>query len=184
MHVWIDGYNFLFRIIPQEADLKTNREALIEQFVEFAEGLSQAVTIVFDAQYQSSESLRKHQGALEIIFTPQDEIADDFLIRKFSILNNPKTHLLVTSDMKLAWRARQEGVKTETVEEFLRRYRKRQMRAPREKLEAPAVAPLKKREPIPGTIEYYLKIFDSESFSDRTKSDYERWLEAFNEDEK
>lgn len=186
MHFWIDGYNFLFRLVSPEGNLKKDREEALEQLVLFVKNLEIDVTIVFDAQYQESESLRKHQGALEIVFTAYRETADDYLIRHFRILKNPKRHTLITNDGQLTWRARQSGVKTMNLREFFRWFKKdRTKKIPGKLLtkkvvyRPASVVSLEKKEIEEGSLEYYLQKFQTEEPSERPKSDYLRWLTAF-----
>lgn len=119
MHYFIDGYNLMFRVLRAGDDLQMQREVIISDLNEKIQLLNLDVTIVFDAQYQFGEGSRSHFETLEICFTNQGETADDYIIKCVKSSPNPRQETVVTSDNKLAWRARRFLAKTESVKEFM-----------------------------------------------------------------
>jgi predicted RNA-binding protein with PIN domain len=125
MHYYIDGYNLLFRTLKNHADFSKQRTRLIEELNEKVGILALQVTVVFDSQYQESESTRGHFNFLEILFTSQNQTADDCIIEEIKSERNQYQKTVVTSDKKLAWFARRSSAKTETVEHFIEWLNKR-----------------------------------------------------------
>lgn len=132
MHYFIDGYNLMFRVLRAGDDLQMQRESIIRDLSRKIILTGLDVTIVFDAQYQSGESSRSNLQHLEIHFTSRGETADEYILQQLKHEKKPLQQTIVTSDKKLAWLARRQGSKTETVEDFLRqlnnRYRNKQKR--------------------------------------------------------
>ena len=132
-----------------------------------ASHLGLELTLVFDAAYQEGPGSISHYDKIGIIFTEESQSADDFLIQQLEHEDNPRNTTLVTSDNRLAWRARSIGAKTLSVEEFLGWLRARidKSRTPRtqkpspidDSWQSPPQPPLKKAansqqpsvEPIP-----------------------------------
>lgn len=140
MHYYIDGYNLLFRLLrASDEDLQIQRELVIQELNTKIQFLELDVTLVFDAQYQYGESTRTHLNYLEILFTASGETADDFIINELKASRTPLQETVVTSDKKLAWRARRKLARTESVEEFFewinRRYKNKKKQKKREKAE-------------------------------------------------
>lgn len=119
MHFYIDGYNLLFRSLKNHSDFSKERTRLIEDLNEKVGLLALEVTVVFDSQYQDSESTRGHFKFLEIIFTSQHQTADDCILDAIKSERNPSQKTVVTSDKKLAWFARRSSAKTESAEHFM-----------------------------------------------------------------
>ena len=140
MHYYIDGYNLLFRMLrASDENLQIQRELVIQELNNKIQFLELDVTLVFDAQYQYGESTRTQLNYLEILFTSSGETADDFIISELKACRTPLQETVVTSDKKLAWRARRKLARTESVEEFFewinRRYKNKKKQKKREKEE-------------------------------------------------
>lgn len=129
MHYYIDGYNLLFRVLRAGDDLKTQREEILQDLEIKVNLLELDVSIVFDSQYQISESTRSHRHRLEILFTETGQTADEYILQALKESKAPSQHIVVTSDKKLAWLSRRRFAKTESVEEFIswlnKRYKNR-----------------------------------------------------------
>lgn len=127
MHYYIDGYNLMFRVMRADDDLQKQRQDIIQDLEIKVNLLELDVTLVFDAQYQDSESSRSHVNRLEICFTSIGETADEFILHALKAERRPTLQTVVTSDKKLAWLSRRALAKTESVEEFItwlnRRYK-------------------------------------------------------------
>ncbi|MBA3815617.1 MAG: NYN domain-containing protein [Parachlamydiaceae bacterium] len=127
MHYFIDGYNLMFRVSRAEGVLQKRREEIIQDLEVKINALDLNVTLVFDSQYQNSESSRSHILRLEVLFTNVGETADEFILQALKEDTRPNLQTVVTCDKKLAWLARRRHAHTETVEEFIsflnRRYK-------------------------------------------------------------
>lgn len=108
-------------------DLQKQRQDIIQDLETKINFLELDVTLVFDAQYQDTESSRSHVDRLEIFFTAVGETADEFILQALKEESRPNQQTVVTSDKKLAWLSRRLFAKTESVEEFIswlnRRYK-------------------------------------------------------------
>lgn len=173
MHYYIDGYNLMFRILRADDDLQYQREQIVQDLNQKINFLKIDATLVFDAQYQRELGDRHHLQLLEIRYTDHGETADEFIIDELKREKNPREHTVVTSDKKLAWRARRLGAKTEKVEEFIRwlnkRYKKRLVRKePEKKKVEKKEKPIKKSSDPPKNatlnecFDYYLYTFEKE----------------------
>lgn len=175
MHYYIDGYNLLFRIVRAGENLQTQREIVIQDLSAKIKFLGLDATIVFDAQYQVGEGTKTHLQDLEILFTAQGETADESIINELKSVRDPRHETVVTSDKKLAWRARRKAAHSESVEEFMdwlnRRYKNKIRTAKQEKRKvslAPKevlLVPPPKKEPHRKMLaeectEYYAEIFE------------------------
>lgn len=119
MHYYIDGYNLLFKIVSAGEDLQKQRSRLILDLRSKIEILKLDAVLVFDSHYQPSASTRLHYKDFEVVFTDEGETADDYILSKLKSCPNPAQETVVTSDKRLAWRARRKLAKTESVEEFM-----------------------------------------------------------------
>lgn len=125
MHYYIDGYNYLFRTLASGVNLKLHREALIYDLNQKASLLNLEMTIVFDAQYQEGDETITHFGSLEIIYTAENQTADELLIKILDRSAQPKQSILITSDNKLSRQAKIIQTKTQSTEEFIEWVNKR-----------------------------------------------------------
>lgn len=154
MHYYIDGYNLLFRRRHEDDLLAKQRQDMIAELNQILELLQLEVTIVFDSQFQQSESSRSHFQHLEILFSAYGETADNCILEEIKSEKNPREVVVVTSDKKLAWFARRCSAKTESVEQFMewleKRY-KNKLRHQKEGIKRPKDIPQeeKKREVRP-----------------------------------
>jgi len=120
MHYYIDGYNLLFRQTHTGDDLRSQREALVHDLSYKVKITEIQATVVFDSRFQEGTSRKGHLGPLGIIYSDQDQSADDYIIYALKHEPMPQAQTVVTSDNKLAWRARRCLAKTMTVESFLK----------------------------------------------------------------
>lgn len=182
MYYYIDGYNMLFRLLHAGDDLRSQRQELIQDLQLKVNLLQLEVTLVFDSHYQPDEGSRSHLGALEIVFTPLGETADEYILQELKELRSPSDYTVVTSDKKLAWLCRRRLAKTESIDDFItwlnKRYKNRLSPpkikpAPRESLAvvarvvppppAPkAEEPPKKQASAEDCFGYYLETFEKQ----------------------
>jgi uncharacterized protein len=172
MHYYIDGYNLLFRLMHKGENLQDLREHVIQEINKKVSLVHLDVSIVFDAPLQLGEGSRSHYDAVEILFTAKGETADEFLISELRICTDPHQETIVTSDKKLAWRARHKSAHTQSVEEFIdllnRMYKnklkqlKKPQPAPRKS--SPLINPAPQKLPSPAatpeeSADYYERVF-------------------------
>ncbi|MCK4934033.1 MAG: NYN domain-containing protein [Simkaniaceae bacterium] len=121
MHFIIDGYNLIFQVCKKIDPLQNTRESITALFQTITNSLKLNITIVFDSHKEHSEhyASKKLQGCLEVIFPPDGETADNYILEILELNPNPKLETLVTSDKPLALKARGIGAKTQSVDEFL-----------------------------------------------------------------
>lgn len=164
MHYYIDGYNLMFRVLRAGDELKIQREQVISDLAEKIQTVGLNATLVFDAQYQAGEGSRGAKGTLEIRFTDEGETADDFILRKLKASSSPELETIVTSDRRLAHRARRLLAHSLSVDEFMdwlgRRHRNI-LKGSRSKIQ-------RKHHPPPAT-----------KGEPRLETEMERWLRIF-----
>lgn len=174
MRYYVDGYNLLFRLFKTDEELQERRDRFLEVLQAKASLLDLHITVVFDSQYHPSEATHTHFGALEVLFTDTGVTADECILHLVKADTHKK--VVVTSDKRLAIKARHQEAKTETAEEFLawlnKRFLnrvKRQKKEPKPKPKPPIAAPMekpaKRRKPGPKAtlaecFDYYLEVFE------------------------
>lgn len=185
MHYYIDGYNLMFRVLRAGEDLKVQRDRVIDDLNSKIEFLELDATLVFDAHHQPGDVSLSHARYLKIIFTAQGETADEFILHELKSEPDPRQQTVVTSDKKLAWLARRQTARTESIEEFiawLQKRHKNKLRHKKNEQKAPAKVtptPMPKLIPLPekprktearapqesveASFDYYLNIFNEKS---------------------
>ncbi len=137
MQYWIDGYNFLFRITKDYKTLQRQKNQILAQLEAFASTFRLHLTFIFDGKHKApAEALRGHLRAIEIIYTPESQSADDYIIQQIEHHPRPSHITIVSSDREVSGKSKQFGAKTQTIEEFLsflltkERKRKKESRPP------------------------------------------------------
>lgn len=186
MHYYIDGYNLVFRLLHDDEELQSQREAIIYDLNQKISLVKIDVSIVFDSTFQIGGRTQSHYHELEILFTAEGETADEYILDEIKNNPHPEQETIVTSDKKLAWRVRNRSAHTESVEDFIlwlnRAYKnkirelKKQKHKPSPSTESPSKSssssiPSKppssskippKDAPLEACTEYYARIFESE----------------------
>jgi uncharacterized protein len=104
----VDGYNIIgawaeLRAL-KEKDLQAARDRLVEMMAEYQAFTGYRVIIVFDAHYVKGTEKKYHNFKIEIIFTKENESADERIEKLAIQLNNRKTQIHVaTSDFTEQW---------------------------------------------------------------------------------
>lgn len=199
----IDGYNLLFSISDFESDFSLERQQLIRSLNDKIQLTKLNAAIVFDAHYCPGYSKRTHYNHLEILFSGEGETADDLILKVVEMASSPQQYTVVTSDNRLAWKARRLGAKTEKVGAFLTRLEKKYLNLQSKSREPSLLPSIKKKEtPKPSVVkkvkkpppeappqecfEYYLYLFEKKINEKSVKkekrvSDMDRWLKIFEE---
>ncbi|MEX0961487.1 MAG: NYN domain-containing protein [Simkaniaceae bacterium] len=119
----IDGYNLLFQLTPDINPIALKREQIIEELSELVELLKLKAIIVFDSgHYQTQDFPSRFKiGKLEVIFSPQNQSADDYIIEYLKSCKKPKTHTLVSNDNYLKRFANENAIPSLTIPSFVRK---------------------------------------------------------------
>ncbi len=142
-HYIIDGYNALFAqyAISHSSSIRKAREQLIDKLIDVVRHHGVFISIVFDAhEYKentpilgkgvSRQALRTHKENVEIIFTGENETADQFLISYFKQLqrhsSSHKSIILVTGDKPLYRSISSLGFPWITIEDFFSLFAQKQ----------------------------------------------------------
>lgn len=104
----VDGYNIIgawaeLRSL-KDKDLPAARDRLVEMMADYQAFTGYRVIIVFDAHYVKGIEKKYHNYKIEIIFTKENESADERIEKLAIELNNRKTQIHVaTSDFTEQW---------------------------------------------------------------------------------
>jgi predicted RNA-binding protein with PIN domain len=139
MKYLIDGYNLMFRSLHAGKNLQEQREELIAHINSMVKLCEMEVTMVFDSK--QPEITRSHFDSLEIIYTDENQSADDYLIWIVKHAAYPIRNTVVTSDNRLAWSIRRHGAKSESIEQFMAMLYRRSRNVKRRVAEPPKLLP-------------------------------------------
>lgn len=119
MRYLIDGYNVFFRTRGVKFPLEMSRNAFIEALYESLSNRNIRGTVVFDSDPKESAYYpqRTFSKDLEIIFSPMNQTADDYILEHLST-NRSEQITLVTSDRHLAMESKELGANIVSVKEF------------------------------------------------------------------
>jgi predicted RNA-binding protein with PIN domain len=120
----VDGYNIIgawpeLRVL-KDHDLPAARDRLVERMAEYQAYSGYQVIVVFDAYYvQGIEKKYKNQS-VDVIFTKENETADERIEKMAISLNNRKTQIHVaTSDFTEQWAIFGQGALRKSARELL-----------------------------------------------------------------
>ncbi len=119
MHYFLDGYNILFLLEGEPQPLKKARDSLLADLADRAADRNHPITVVFDAGNALGGVSRVGSRNFEVIYSPEGQDADAYLIEVLEHYPTPGRATLVTSDRYLTRRARELGVKVLAVPAFL-----------------------------------------------------------------
>ncbi|KKB75709.1 MULTISPECIES: ribosome-dependent mRNA decay endonuclease Rae1/YacP [Bacillus] len=121
----VDGYNMI-GAWPQLKDLKANsfeeaRDLLIQKMAEYQAYTGFRVIVVFDAHLVKGIEKKRINHRVEVIFTRENETADERIEKLASDLNNIQTQIHVaTSDYTEQWAIFGQGALRKSARELLR----------------------------------------------------------------
>lgn len=104
----VDGYNIIgtwpeLRSL-KERDLPAARDRLVDRMAEYQAYSGYRVIVVFDAYYVQGNEKKYRNHSVEVIFTKENETADERIEKMAISLNNRKTQIHVaTSDYTEQW---------------------------------------------------------------------------------
>ncbi|QPC48020.1 NYN domain-containing protein [Mangrovibacillus cuniculi] len=120
----VDGYNII-GAWPELRDLKMKdlsaaRDRLIELMAEYQGYTGFKIVIVFDAHFVRDVERKKKNYGMDIIFTKENETADERIEKLAIELNNRKTQIHVaTSDYTEQWAIFGQGALRKSARELL-----------------------------------------------------------------
>ena len=106
MRYVIDGYNYLFRLLHKNEEVRTIRDGLIAYLERMSDEAQLEISLIFDSKYQKGEHTRKKNDLFELVFTDEGESADEWILRELKRTSAPKLITVVTSDRRLAMHCR------------------------------------------------------------------------------
>ncbi|MDQ1143295.1 putative RNA-binding protein with PIN domain [Bacillus sp. SORGH_AS 510] len=120
----VDGYNIIgawpeLRVL-KERDLPAARDRLIERMAEYQAFSGFRVIVVFDAHFVQGTEKKYKNHQVEVIFTKENETADERIEKMAISLSNRKTQIHVaTSDFTEQWAIFGQGALRKSARELL-----------------------------------------------------------------
>ncbi|WP_066366294.1 NYN domain-containing protein [Neobacillus fumarioli] len=120
----VDGYNMIGAWPELKAlkdkDLAAARDRLVERMAEYQAVTGFRVIVVFDAHYVQGTAKTYQNHGIEVIFTKENETADERIEKMAISLNNRKTQIHVaTSDYTEQWSIFGQGALRKSARELL-----------------------------------------------------------------
>lgn len=120
MHYLIDGYNFLFRLKQKDPILENKRTQFLEILIDELSTRAIKASIIFDNATEIRNIPQSIQYAtLDVIYTPQQQTADEYILEFLSHQKNLRMFTVVTSDRNLAKHCKHLGTLILSIEEFM-----------------------------------------------------------------
>lgn len=126
MHYYIDGYNWLFRTPKTKLSFEDKRRQFVQDLHDLVERSTCLITVVFDSSDPTRDlSTRGHYKALEIVYTPKKQTADNYIHEAVQNAKKPQNIAVVTLDRELQQKCRIEGACVLTFKEFFALFSKK-----------------------------------------------------------
>ena len=120
MEYCIDGYNFLFRVTKDYKTLLTKKNQILARLETWAEVFHLSITLIFDGKHKApADAIRGHLRKIEIIYTHENQSADDYIVQHIQHHTKPPRVTVVSSDREVLGKSKQFGASTQTIEQFL-----------------------------------------------------------------
>lgn len=133
---YVDGYNLLFSLIESfPCCVESSRVELVHLLDDLIFEANLNATVIFDnhSPLSTPKPSIEYQDFLHVVFSPRGLTADGYLLELVQGSKNPKTMIIVTSDIALAKEARYLGATTLSNEEFLEKLSKKIRKKPTKK---------------------------------------------------
>jgi predicted RNA-binding protein with PIN domain len=132
MHYLIDGYNLLFKIAHTHRSLEQKRQQLIVELNTIIISLHLKASIVFDGSLPHPElAVRQHFDQLEIVYTPEKQTADQYIIEEIEKAKHPHHITVITSDRSLSSHCKSLGAHAQSIHDFLTQLKARKAKKKR-----------------------------------------------------
>jgi|SRR5208283_4834149 len=120
MKLIIDAYNLMYRLAIKADTLEKKRDKLIGLLNEFLEVNGGTITLVFDAGKNPSQHRgRETRGKIKVVFSANEETADDVIIELIKgRKGKAREYAVVSSDNKLIDCARENFMNAMTSDQF------------------------------------------------------------------
>ncbi|KQC47957.1 hypothetical protein AP057_09325 [Geobacillus sp. Sah69] len=121
----VDGYNIIgawpaLRRLKEEGDLAAARDLLIDKLADYKGFTGDHVVIVFDAHLVQGNEKKYKNYDIDVIFTKENETADERIERLAKTLINARTKVYVaTSDYTEQWTVFGQGALRKSARELL-----------------------------------------------------------------
>lgn len=102
MIYYVDGYNLLFSHEDIAADFTISREEALAQFYKKIKPFKLSLIIVFDAYQRMGEVSRVDYKEIEVVYTAQNQKADDYIVDIFRRSKKANQMVVVTNDRALS----------------------------------------------------------------------------------
>ncbi|ELQ5917234.1 TPA_asm: hypothetical protein GHE07_00075 [Listeria monocytogenes] len=104
----VDGYNVIGAwpelSYLKDRDLEAARDKLVEWMAEYQSYTGYRVVVVFDVQFVRGVKRKSKKYQVEVVFTHEDETADEYIEQKAIEWKNVRTQIMVaTSDYTEQW---------------------------------------------------------------------------------
>ncbi len=134
MHYLIDGYNFFFRAQTDILPLKQKRRDFITALDHLFATLNLSCTLIFDSNQDLTAPFpsKKQLSHIDVVFSPKNLSADDYIIEWLTAQTNTKQITVVTSDKLLAKQASHLGAPTLSLANFFALISKKERRLSRD----------------------------------------------------
>jgi uncharacterized protein len=124
----VDGYNVIGAATKwhsiKEMDLETARDDLIDKLANYKGYKGVRVIVVFDAHLSPGVEKRKQQNKVEVLFTKENETADECIERLAISLRGKRTQIYVaTSDFTEQWAIFGQGALRISARELLQEFK-------------------------------------------------------------
>ena len=127
MKYFIDGYNFLLHLTDHIYDIDLQRENFLSSLEDLLSKKHLKATIVFDSKFPHAKNYptTAEKKYLTVIFAPENQSADDYLVELLSTYKNPKNISVITHDKTLQFHLKQLHIQILSAEDFLKRLYKK-----------------------------------------------------------
>ncbi|MED3843185.1 NYN domain-containing protein [Geobacillus stearothermophilus] len=121
----VDGYNIIgawpaLRRLKEEGDLAAARDLLIDKLADYKGFTGDHVVVVFDAHLVQGNEKKYKNYDIDVIFTKENETADERIERLAKTLINARTKVYVaTSDYTEQWTVFGQGALRKSARELL-----------------------------------------------------------------
>ena len=163
MRYIIDGYNYLFRLLHKNEEVRSIRDGLIVHLTQMSEETHLEISLIFDSKYQKGEHTRRKADLFELVFTDEGESADEWILRELKRTENAKQITVVTSDRRLAMHCRNYLALTMECKDFQQFIlKKAKMRLIKTQREMPILKnlPIAPPKNVLSGFDYYLQEFE------------------------
>lgn len=117
---WIDGYNLIFSFFDSRESLQIAREKIIGYLQKKFASKNLLGMLVFDGAHRRDEQTGLgYKSPLIIAYAPKGESADEYIVEKIQIVENPKQITVVTNDKGLRIHAKSAGTRVMSNEAFI-----------------------------------------------------------------